>query len=140
MLAKVVAWRLRSARIRVPFKLERKRMHKTPIACARAVLAVLALLASVSAQPQGSSLTGTISDPNGAAVAEAPIQVKNKTTGAVARTTSKADGSYTLAGLAEGTYAFSIVMPVLRVQSDSSRRQPGDRQTRDREHSAHRDG
>ncbi len=86
-------------------------MHKTPIACARAVLAVLALLASVSAQPQGSSLTGTISDPNGAAVAEAPIQVKNKTTGAVARTTSKADGSYTLAGLAEGTYAFSIVMP-----------------------------
>ena len=44
-------------------------------------------------------------------VDEAPIQVKNKTTGAVARTSSKSDGRYTLAGLAPGTYEFSIVMP-----------------------------
>jgi len=65
----------------------------------------------MSAQNGRGSLTGTVSDPNGAAVAEAPIQVKNKATGAIARITSKSDGSYTLAGLAPGTYEYSIVMP-----------------------------
>jgi hypothetical protein len=71
----------------------------------------LAFIGSMSAQDGRGSLTGTVSDPNGAAVAEAPIQVKNKSTGALARTTSKSDGSHTLAGLASGTYEFSIVMP-----------------------------
>jgi hypothetical protein len=52
-----------------------------------------------------------VSDPNGAMVAEAPIQLKNKATGTVARTASKSDGRYTLDGLAPGTYEFSIVMP-----------------------------
>ena len=37
--------------------------------------------------------------------------MKNKTTGAIARTSSKSDGRYMLAGLAPGTYEFSIVMP-----------------------------
>jgi hypothetical protein len=71
----------------------------------------LAIVGSVSAQSEKGSLTGTISDPNGVVVDEAPIQVKNKTTGAMARTSSKSDGRYTLAGLAPGTYEFSIVMP-----------------------------
>jgi hypothetical protein len=71
----------------------------------------LAFITSVSAQNERASLTGTISDPNGAVVADAPIQLKSKTTGAVARTSSKSDGRYTLAGLAPGTYEFSIVMP-----------------------------
>jgi Carboxypeptidase regulatory-like domain len=71
----------------------------------------LAIVGSVSAQNEKGSLTGTISDPNGAMVDEAPIQVKNKTTGAIARTSSKSDGRYTLRGLAPGTYEFSIVMP-----------------------------
>ena len=38
----------------------------------------LAIIGSVSAQSEKGSLTGTISDPNGATVDEAPIQVKNK--------------------------------------------------------------
>jgi hypothetical protein len=71
----------------------------------------LAIVGSVSAQNETGSLTGTITDPNGALVDEAPIQVKNNTTGAIARTSSKSDGRYTLAGLAPGTYEFSIVMP-----------------------------
>jgi hypothetical protein len=79
----------------------------------RLVLATcsLAFMPSLSAQNGGSSLSGTISDPNGAAVDEAPVQLKNKSTGAVARTSSKSDGSYTVDGLAAGTYEFSIVMP-----------------------------
>jgi hypothetical protein len=71
----------------------------------------LALLPSLSAQNDRASLAGTISDPNGAPVAEAPIQLMNKATGALARISSKADGGYTLTGLAEGSYVFSIVMP-----------------------------
>jgi hypothetical protein len=71
----------------------------------------LALICSVCAQNDKGSLAGTVSYPNGAAVADAPIQLENKTTGAVARTISKRDGRYTLAGLPAGTYQLSIVMP-----------------------------
>ena len=79
----------------------------------RLLLAVssLAFIGSVFAQNEPSSLTGTITNPSDATVAEAPIQLRNKTTGALARTSSKADGSYTLTGLAAGTYVFSLVMP-----------------------------
>jgi len=71
----------------------------------------LVLIASSFAQNGGGSLSGVISDPNGAAVAEAPIQLMNRATGAVARSSSKSDGRYALTGLAAGTYEFSIVMP-----------------------------
>jgi len=71
----------------------------------------MALIATLSAQAQSSSLAGTVSQPSGAVVAEAPIQVKNKITGKIARTTSNSDGRYTLADLSAGTYDLSIVMP-----------------------------
>jgi hypothetical protein len=71
----------------------------------------LALVASVSAQNEKGSLIGTILEPNGSPLDEAPIQLKNKSTGATARTSSKSDGRYTFAGLAPGTYEFSIIMP-----------------------------
>lgn len=64
-----------------------------------------------SAQSDRGSLGGTISDPNGAPVDEAPIQLKDKASGVLARTASRPDGRYTLAGLAPGAYEFSIVMP-----------------------------
>ena len=71
----------------------------------------LAFIGLVDAQNEKGSLSGTISDPNGATVDEAPIQLRNKATGALARTTSKPDGRYMLAGLAPGAYEFSLVMP-----------------------------
>lgn len=71
----------------------------------------LAFIAPLSAQHGPSSLTGTISEPSGATVPEVPIQLKNNATGAVARTMSKSDGRYAIAGLPAGTYEFSIVMP-----------------------------
>lgn len=70
----------------------------------------LAFVAELFAQ-NGGSVSGTILDSNGATEADAPIQLKNKTTGALARTSSKADGRYTVTGLAAGDYSFSIVMP-----------------------------
>jgi Carboxypeptidase regulatory-like domain len=79
----------------------------------RLILAICALIliGSVCAQNNRGSLTGMVSDPNGAVVAEAPIQLKNKATGTLVRISSKSDGHYTFAGLAAGTYEFSIVMP-----------------------------
>ncbi len=87
------------------------------------VLFPLAFIATLFAQNDRGSLTGAISDPKGAAVAEAPIQLKNQATGALARTSSKSDGRYALTGLVPGTYEFSIVMPCCaynRVKQDIS--------------------
>jgi hypothetical protein len=77
---------------------------------------LLAFIGCVFAQNDRSSLSGTVSDPNGGMVADAPIQLKNKTTGALARTMSKSDGRYGLADLAAGSYELSIVMPCCAYQ------------------------
>ena len=85
------------------------------LALAICTLAFIAALSAQSdrgsAQSDRGSLGGTISDPNGAPVDEAPIQLKDKASGVLARTASRPDGRYTLAGLAPGAYEFSIVMP-----------------------------
>jgi hypothetical protein len=72
---------------------------------------LLSVLAGVAAQTGPGSLKGVVSDPRGMALAEAPIQVRNKATGAMVRTVSKGDGSYSFADLAPGTYELSVVMP-----------------------------
>lgn len=69
------------------------------------------LITSLPAQSGRSSLAGTVSDSNGATVSDAPIQLRNKTTGALARTTSKSGGRYTLADLPPGVYELTLVMP-----------------------------
>jgi hypothetical protein len=74
-------------------------------------ISMLAFTAIRSAQDERGSVTGTLSDPDGAAVGGLPIQLKNKETGAVARTRSAANGRYTFAQLAAGTYELSIATP-----------------------------
>ncbi len=71
----------------------------------------LAFIGSLSAQTNPGSLAGTVSDPNGASKADAPIQLTNKVTGTVARTSSDPAGRYVFAGLAPGMYQLTIVMP-----------------------------
>jgi hypothetical protein len=70
----------------------------------------LAIAATLFGQTGRSSLTGVISDPYGL-VAEAPVQVKNKATGALARTVSTSDGRYGFTTLSAGTYELTIAMP-----------------------------
>jgi hypothetical protein len=79
----------------------------------RLLLAIcwLVLASSLPAQTLRSSLAGTILDANGTPAADVPIQMKSKTTGAVARTSSKSDGAYAFTGLMAGAYQLSIVMP-----------------------------
>ena len=71
----------------------------------------LALIAPVCAQNGPSALTGVVSEPNSGAVSEAPIQLTNKATGAVARTRSQPDGRYSFSGIAPGAYELSLTMP-----------------------------
>ena len=64
-------------------------------------LAVCALLmaAALFAQGDRGTLTGTIIDPGGAVVPNAPIVVRNAETGATYEIASTATGNYTLPGL-----------------------------------------
>jgi hypothetical protein len=74
---------------------------------ATCVLAPLVVLA----QSDRGTITGTISDPAGAVVANAPIQAKNMATGVVYDAASTTTGNYTLPQLPAGTYELSISVP-----------------------------
>jgi hypothetical protein len=67
------------------------------------MLAVL-LISAISAFGQSSSLSGTVLDPQGNAVAGVAITATNVATGGVRATTSSKEGAYQIAQLAPGTY------------------------------------
>lgn len=63
------------------------------------------------AQTGSGTITGTISDPAGAVVPNAPVEVKNTQTSAVYTAASSGTGNYTIAELPAGTYELSITAP-----------------------------
>jgi len=63
------------------------------------------------AQGDRATITGTISDPAGAVVANAPIEAKNTQTGAVYQAATSATGNYTLSQLPAGTYEMTVAVP-----------------------------
>jgi hypothetical protein len=71
----------------------------------------LLLTASVFAQSDRGTITGTIADPAGAIVANAAIQAKNVGTGALYDVASTATGNYTLAQLPAGDYEIDVAVP-----------------------------
>src|SRR5450631_747808 len=72
-------------------------------------LSVAAILCAAAAFAQsGGAITGTVLDVDGVAVANAPVQVTNKTTNAVVKTTTSSTGTYDLAQLPPGTYDLSV--------------------------------
>src|SRR6266700_4172529 len=81
----------------------------------RRILFTLAVMLAVSitalAQSDRGTITGTIADPAGAVVANAPIEAKNTETGAVFQGASSTTGNYTLAQLPVGTYEISVTVP-----------------------------
>lgn len=74
------------------------------------VTCLLAISATGFGQTARGSLSGTVFGPDGATVADAPVQAKNTETGSLARTVTSAAGRYTLSDLPAGTYELSIVM------------------------------
>jgi len=64
----------------------------------------------VFAQSDRGTITGTVADPAGAVVANAPIEAKNTETGAVFQAASSDTGNYTLAQLPVGNYEMSVTV------------------------------
>src|SRR5512143_2712967 len=60
----------------------------------------------VQAQTYG-TLSGTVKDPSGAAVPNAPLKITNAATGVVTNAVTLADGKYLVSNLAPGTYEIS---------------------------------
>ncbi len=71
---------------------------------------VLMLAAVMFAQGDRGTITGTIIDPGGAVVPNAPIVVKNSETGATYQIASTTTGNYTLPGLPAGTYELNVTV------------------------------
>ncbi len=80
----------------------------------RPVLGILAFFLSaltLFAQTDRGTMTGTISDPAGAVVANAAIEARNTGTGAVYSVASSATGNYTIAQLPSGAYELTVTVP-----------------------------
>ena len=67
--------------------------------------------AAVFGQSDRGTITGTITDPAGAVVANAMVQAKNSETGAVYDVASTSTGNYTLSQLPAGNYEMSVTVP-----------------------------
>jgi hypothetical protein len=63
------------------------------------------------AQSDRGTITGTVGDPAGAVVANAPIQARNVENGALYEAATTATGNYTLAQLPAGVYELSVTVP-----------------------------
>jgi hypothetical protein len=73
------------------------------------ILILLALCAApLAAQSTFGSITGTVTDPTGARIADAHITVTNQDTGVSRKTTTRADGVYGVSDLAPGSYRVSV--------------------------------
>ncbi len=81
------------------------------------LLGLVVLLSTLLfAQGGAGTLTGIVTGPAGAPVSDAPIQAKNRQSGAVVRGASAADGRYRLAPLPAGSYDITITMPCCAYQ------------------------
>lgn len=77
----------------------------------RSLFLVAALGGAVFAQSDRGTITGTISDPAGAAVAGAAVEAKNIDSGATYPVASSATGNYTIGSLPVGTYEMTVTVP-----------------------------
>jgi hypothetical protein len=76
------------------------------------LVAVLLLSASAAfGQTSLATITGTIADPSGAAVANASVEVHNLENGAVFKVASSDTGNYTVSQLPVGDYAIDVTVP-----------------------------
>ncbi len=85
-----------------------KRLTTMTIFLVISILAFPFTSLSVMAQATSGGLTGSVTDQNGAIIAEADITAKNAGTGNETKTKTNAEGLYTLARLAPGTYLLVI--------------------------------
>ena len=75
------------------------------------ILCSFLLAAVAAAQTANASVTGTVSDPSGAVIASAPVEVRNTETGQLYATQSSATGNYTVPQLPVGRYELTVTVP-----------------------------
>ena len=63
------------------------------------------------AQSDRGTITGTVSDPAGAVIANAAIDVRNSETGVLYQTTTTSTGNYTIAQVPPGPYQMTVTAP-----------------------------
>src|SRR5690348_4989550 len=80
---------------------------------AKLAIALLFLLTFAHAAfgQTGGTITGLISDPAGAVIANAPVEAKNAATGVVATAATSATGNYVFGALPAGSYEISATVP-----------------------------
>src|SRR3954468_3035602 len=66
---------------------------------------------AVFAQSDRGTITGTVSDPAGAVVAGAPVEIKNVAQGVLYQAASSSTGNFTLAQLPAGEYELTVTVP-----------------------------
>src|ERR1700686_2448953 len=84
-----------------------------------AVFAILALTFSAFAQVQNGQFTGTVSDPTGAAIANAKVTVTNPATDLNLSTTTNSSGNYTVKEVPPGTYKIAVEAPGFKTVSNA---------------------
>src|ERR1700752_2589633 len=72
------------------------------------ILLLLVLVSTSVEQTSKGFVVGTITDPNGAAVAAATIKITNTATGVVRETTTQEDGAYRFDAVDPGTYKLDV--------------------------------
>ena len=84
---------------------------RTLLGLASVLAAVLSCFSPASAQSDRGAITGTVTDPQGAVVANAKVTVTNLETGETRETRTTAEGSYILSELRAGPYRLSVEAP-----------------------------
>src|SRR5882672_5944499 len=84
-----------------------------------AVFAILALACSGFAQVQNGQLAGTVTDPSGAAIANAKVTVTNPATGVNLSATTNSTGNYTVREVPVGTYKVTVEAPGFKTVSNT---------------------
>src|SRR6202165_1039578 len=84
-----------------------------------AVFAVLALTFSAFAQVQNAQFTGTVTDPTGAAIANAKVTVSNPATDLNLSATTNSSGNYTVKEVPIGTYKITVEATGFKTVSNS---------------------
>jgi hypothetical protein len=78
---------------------------------------LLAFAAVSSAQTGLATITGTVTDPSGAVVANAPISIRNLATGQVSSASATQTGNYTVSQLTIGDYDLTVAVPGFKTYS-----------------------
>ncbi len=88
-----------------------------PVGRFLALAALASALYAVPASAQNGRIGGVVRGVGGGVMSGATVRATNQGTGASTRTTSAADGSYTISNLAPGVYTVSASLPGLRTVS-----------------------